>query len=80
MDCLGAGFAGRGDDRVDPQVALGRRRRADPDRAIRQPDVLGVGVRVAVDGDGLHPGLVTGPDDANRDLAAVGDQDPTEWW
>ena len=66
------------DDRVDAQVALRRRRRPDADRAVRQPDVQRVGVGVAVDGDGLHPRVVTGADDPDGDLAAVGDQDPPE--
>ena len=38
----------------------------------------GLGVGVAVDGDRLHAQLVAGPDDADRDLAAVGDEDAPE--
>ena len=67
------------DDRVDPEVALGRRRRTDPDRDVGQPDVHGAGIGVAVDGDRLHAQLVAGPDDPDGDLAPVGDQDATEW-
>ena len=78
VDRFGPGLRGRREDRVDPQVALGRRRRPEPDGDVGHPDVLGVGVRVAVDRDRLHPQLVAGTDDPDRDLAAVGDQDPAE--
>ena len=70
---------GRGcDDCVDAQVALGRRRRAEPDGRVRDADVRRRGIRVGVDGHRLHPHLVRGPDDADGDLAPVGDEDPAE--
>ena len=79
MDRLDAVGEGRLDDRVDTKVALGRWRRTDPDGAVSLPDVQRAGVGVAVDGDRLHAQLVTGADDPDGDLAAVGDQDATEW-
>ena len=78
VDRLGAGVEGGLDDGVDPQVALGRRRRAEADRDVGQPDVGRRGVRVAVDRDGLDAQLAAGADDPDGDLAAVGDQDAPE--
>ena len=78
MDRLGARRQGRLDDRVDPQIALGGRRRPESDGRVGQPDVPCVRVRVAVDGDRGHPGFVAGPDDPDRDLSPVGDEDPIE--
>ena len=78
VDGLRAGRPGRLDDGVDAQVGLGRRRRADPDGDVGETDVPGVGVRVAVDRHGLHAELVAGPDDPDRDLTAVGDEDAAE--
>ena len=43
---LAAGRLGGGDHVRDPEVALGRRRRADADRAVREPDVQRVGSAV----------------------------------
>ena len=78
MDRLGAGRERRLDDRIDPEVALGGRGGPEPDRGVGQPDVPRVGVGIAVDGDRGHPRFVAGPDDPDRDLTAVGDQDPLE--
>ena len=44
MNGLAAGRGRGGDDRRDPQVALGRLRRADADRAVREAHVQGVAV------------------------------------
>ena len=79
MDRLGAGRPRGLDDRVDAEVALGRRRAGRSGPRVGQPDVQGVGVGVAVDGDRFHAEFVAGPDDPDGDLAAVGDQDATEW-
>jgi hypothetical protein len=35
-------------------------------------------VRVAVDGDRFETQVTAGPDDPDRDLAAIGDKDPSE--
>ncbi len=66
------------DDGLDPEVALRGRRWPQPDRRVGGTDVGGVCVRVGVDGDCLHPQLVTGSDDPQRDLAPVGDQHAPE--
>ena len=75
MDRLGTGQRGRLEDRLDPEVALRRRRRADADRLVGGADVGGVGVGIAEDRDRLDAQLAAGPDDPDGDLAAVGDED-----
>ena len=78
MDRLDPVGEGRLDDRLDPEVALGRRRWTDADGDVGLLDVQGAGIGVAVDGDRFHAHLVAGADDPDGDLAAVGDQDSTE--
>ena len=78
MDRLGAGRQGGVDDRIDAQVALGRRRRSEADRGIRHRDMHRVGVGVAVDGDRFHAQVVAGADEPDGDLPAVRDEDATE--
>ena len=78
MDRLRPG-PGRGvEDRVDPEVAVAGRRGPEADRLVGDPDVLGGRVRVAEDRDRLDAQLVAGPDDPDRDLAAVRDEDAPE--
>ena len=75
VDRLGPGdLAGR-DDRGHRQVGLPRGRRADTDRLVGHAHVHRVRVGGGVHRDGRHPHLARGPDDAQRDLAAVGDED-----
>ena len=78
VDRLGARRERRLDDRVGAQVALRRRRRTQPHRGVGRPDMGRIGVGVGVDRDGLDAQLATGADDAEGDLAAVGDEDPRE--
>jgi hypothetical protein len=78
VDRVGAGDLGRADQRRDVEVALPRRRRPDAHRLIGELDVQRVGVGGRVDRDRLDAHLATGADDAERDLAAVGDQDLLE--
>ena len=78
MDGVGAGDFGGADDRRHVQVAVGAARRADADVLVGEPDVQGVLVGLGVDGDRLDAQLAAGEDDAQRDLAAVGDQDLLE--
>ena len=78
MHCVGAGLECGLDDRLDSQVALGWGRRSQTDRVVGQPHMRGQRIRVAVDGDRLHAHLSTGPDDADGDLAPVGDEDAAE--
>ncbi len=78
VDRVAAGAQGRAQHRVDGQVALRRGRRPDAHGPAGQPGGQGV----PVGGGGHHhrfqTGLLAGPDDADRDLAPVGDQDPAQ--
>ena len=67
---------GRLQDRADRQVGVGGERRADPVGLVGHLDVQRVAVGVAVDGDRGVAELSDRADDADRDLAAVRDQDP----
>ncbi len=78
MDRLGARRVDRIHHRIDAQVALGRRRRPEPDGDVGEADMHRTRVGVRVHGDRLHAHLVTGADDPDRDLPAVGDQHTTE--
>ena len=73
---LAAGRLGCGDHVRDPEVALGGRRRADADRAVREPDVQSVVVGGGVHGDRFGAELVDRADHPDGDLAAIRDQDP----
>ncbi len=75
VDGVGAGDLGRGDDGRDVEVALRRRRRPDADGLVGEADGECVAVGRGVHRDGLDPHLAAGADDAERDLAAVGDED-----
>ena len=60
------------------EVALAGGRRADADGLVGEPNVQGVRVGRGVDRNRRDPQLLAGPDDAERDLPAVGDQDLLE--
>ena len=74
VDGVGVDDLGRRDDVGDVEVGFGRRRRADADGLVGEADVHRVGVGGRMDRDGLDAHLVAGAVDAERDLAAVGDQ------
>ena len=78
MDRLGAGDLAGGEDRRDIEIAFARRRRADADALVGEPDVHGVGIGGRMDGHGGDAQLLAGAQDAQRNLAAVGDQDFVE--
>ena len=78
MHRVGAGdLAGR-DQRRDVEIAVARRRRADADALVGEPHVHGVGVGGRMHRDGGDAEFLAGAQDAQRDLAAVGDQDLVE--
>ena len=66
------------DDGGDGEVALGRGRWADADRAVSQARVERVAVGGRIDGDSLDAELVERADHADGDLPAVGDEDSLE--
>ena len=78
MHGLGAGADGGVDDRVDVEIALPGRRRADPDRHIGFGDVPGAGIGVAVDGHRTDTHRLERSDDPDCDLAAVCHQNGVE--
>jgi hypothetical protein len=66
------------DDPRRVEVALAWRRRADRVRGVGGTDMQRVAVDVAVDGDRAEAEVMAGPDDTERDLAAIGDEDGGE--
>ena len=78
VDRLGAGALGRVEDPLDVQVALRRRARADEVRLVRRPHVQRAAVGLRVHGDRADAELAQRPEDANRDLAAIRDEDVAE--
>ena len=72
---VGAGLLGDRDDLVDVEVGVGRGRAAERVGLVGQPDEQRVAVGVGVDRHAADPGVLAGADHADRDLAAVGDQD-----
>ena len=78
MHGLAAGRLPGGDDRGNVQVAVAGRGWADAHRAIGESRVQRAGVRCRVDRHRLHSQLVQRPDDTDRDLAAVRNQNTRE--
>ena len=78
MDRLGARPARRLDDLRDREVALGRHGRAEQEGLVGLAHVGRVAVGLGVDGDRADPHLLQRAQDADRDLAAIGDQDLLE--
>ena len=75
MDGDRIGYLRGADDRRHVQVAQRRGRRADADRLVRQQHVLQIGIGGGVHGDGLDAQFAAGAQDAQRDFAAIGDDD-----
>ena len=78
MDRVGAGDLGGGDEARNVEVGLARRRRADADVVVGEAHVQRFAVGLRIHGDRLDAEFAAGADDAQRDLAAVGDQDLLE--
>ena len=74
MHGVALGGFGRLEQGLGIQVALLRRGRPDLDRLIGGTDVRRLGVRLAVNGHGVDPRIVSAADDSQGDLASVGDQ------
>lgn len=72
--------ADRGDRQnpVDQQITLARSGRADADRFVGHPHRKAVGIRLRIDRDRPDAEFPAGPDDAQRDFAAVGYQNLIE--
>jgi hypothetical protein len=74
MNRLTAGIEGRRDQVVPDKIALGRRRRADTNRLIRQPDMEAVPVGGGIDRHGFDPHFPASTDDSYGDFAPVGNE------
>ena len=74
MDGLGAGAPCRLEDPFLVQIALRGRAGADEIRLVGEADVERTAVGLGVDGDRRDPQLAQRAEDADRDLAAVGDE------
>jgi hypothetical protein len=66
------------DDPRGVEVALARRRGSDRVRRVGGADVQRVAVDIAVNRGRADAEIVAGADDAERDLAAIGDEDGGE--
>ena len=78
MHRAGAARLGGCDDRRDVQIGLRRQRRADPHRLVGLAHMQRIAVGVGIDRDHAVTQAPRGAHDAQRDLAAVGDQDLVE--
>jgi len=78
MDGIGAGDCRGRQDRGNVEITVARRRRSDADRFVGQPYMHRVAVGGRMDRDRLDAHLAAGAMDAERDLAAIGDQDLVE--
>ena len=75
VDGDGVGHLRRAHHRGNVEVALARSGGADADRFVGEPDVLQIPVGHGVHGHGADPELTAGPQDPQRDLTPVGDED-----
>ena len=78
MQCLGARRAGGGDDGVEVEVALTGRGATDGHCPVGGADMRRIDVGRRVDGYRFDPQFTTRADDAERDLAAIGNQQRPE--
>ena len=74
MDRVRAGDFGGRDDRCDVQIAVARGGRPDADRLVGEPHMHGVGIGGGMDRDRLDAHFMAGAMDAERDFAAIGDE------
>ena len=64
----------RADDAIDLEVALGTRGGPDTDGLVGQLHMEGVHIRLGINGQGLDPELFAGTNDAQCNLAAIGNE------
>ncbi len=75
MDGVGASASRSRQNHVDIQVGLTRRGNPDRHRLIGETNVQSVAVEVRMDRDGLNAHRAAGAQNAQSDLAAIGNQD-----
>ena len=78
MDGVDVGDFSRGDDGGDVEIAVGGARRADADGLVGKANVERVAIGFAVDGDGANAEFAAGVEDAQRNFAAIGNQNFTK--
>jgi hypothetical protein len=78
MDRVRSGDFGGGDDPLDAKLRLACRRRPDADVVVSKPDVQGFAIGFGIDRDRFDPELLASPHNAQRDLAAICDQNLLE--
>ena len=79
MHRLRTRFPGGRDDPLLVEIALGRRPGSDEIGLVCDGGVERRAIRLRVDGHGANPQLAERAEDADRDLAAVGDKNLSEW-
>src|SRR5690606_829259 len=72
---LGIGDLGGGDQRRHAEIAVARWRRTDADGLVGQTHVLGLAIRLGMDHHGLDAEFPAGALDAERNFAAIGNED-----
>ncbi len=75
MDGVGAGDLAGCQQRRHVQIAVARRRRADADALVGEPHMHSVGVGGGMHRDREDAELLAGAQDAQCNLAAIGDED-----
>ncbi len=78
MNRLARGGRRGGDHVRDPEIAVGRGRRANADCGVCHAHVQRVAIGGGIDGDRLDVELVECPNHTHRDLPPVGDEDAGE--
>ena len=78
MNRVDVGDFSGGDDGGHIQIAVGGTRRPDADGLVGKANVERVAVGFAVDGDGANAEFPAGVQNAQRNFAAIGNQDLTE--
>src|SRR5581483_11785898 len=74
MNGIDIGNLGRADDRSNVQIAARALGRTDADSFVGKPHVQAVLVGFRVHRDRLYPEILARADDANSDLASIGDE------
>src|SRR5579864_5784658 len=75
MNGFHIGNFGRADDRGDVEIAARTLSRADANRFVGEAHMQAMTIGLRINGDGSDSQVLTGADDANGDLASIGDQD-----
>ena len=74
MNRIDIAHFGGAHDAIDLQITFRARRRADADRFVRQLHVERIDIRFRIDREGANAEFLAGANDAERDFAAIRDQ------